>query len=236
MTPPADRLECAPLREIEGDAHNTNDDTKLSTMRRCIAIAIIQLVLCSHAWAETYWLARFSPSNPKRPPTRLKVDPPTHTAVDVTFITIDGDLLIVNDHICHARLTTPDRQSQIKFDNWEEVEDTGGYDKFRNNLITNLKSDPNTWTKTMWMKEIKSAAPNYDGECGLFSGTRKIYFGNDDVIIPQPFHGYYRYIKGPAATFHTTMKEAEQRKILAAEDSRKLAERLPKTPGVAKTK
>lgn len=205
-------------------------------MIRHAATAFLLLVFSSQSWGQTYWLAGFAPSNPQKPPARLKVAPPTHTAVDVTFITINGDLLIVNDHICHARLALPDRASQIKFDNWEEVEEIGGYEKFRENLISNLKSDPNTWTKTMWMKEIKSAIPNYEGECGLFSGTRKIYFGNDDVIIPQPFHGYYRYIKGPAATFHTTMEEAEQRKIRAAEDSKKLEERLLKTPPPAKAK
>lgn len=196
--------------------------------------AILLILLVNDSWCQTYWLARFAPSNPQKPPARLKVDPPTHTAIDVTFITINGDLLIVNDHICHARLTLPERASQIKFDNWEEVEEIGGHEKFRANLISNLKSDPNTWTKTMWMKEIKSTVPNYEGECGLFSGVRKIYFSNDDVIIPHPFHGYYRYIKGPDATFHTTMEESEQRKLRAAENTKKLEERLLKTPLPAK--
>lgn len=203
---------------------------------RHAATAFLLLVFSGQSWSQTYWLARFAPSNPQKPPARLKVDPPTHTAVDVTFITINGDLLIVNDHICHARLVLPERQSQIKFDNWEEVEEIGGYEKFRENLISNLKSDPNTWTKNMWMKEIKSATQNYEGECGLFSGTRKIYFGNDDVIIPQPFHGYYRYVKGAAATFHTTMEEAEQRKIRAAAESKELEERLLKKNQPVKTK
>lgn len=207
------------------------------------AISILLFLFISHCSAQTFWLKSFSPSDPKTPPTQLKVVPPNPTDleqypdhVDVTFITIEGDLLIVNDHICHATLRQPERATRVQFDNWEEVEDIGGYAKFRANIIANLKSDPDNWTKTMWMKEIKSASPNYSGECGLFSGTRKIYFGKDDVIIPQPFHGYYRYVKGAPAVFHTTMEESEQKRIRAAEEARKLDERLLKGSNSGKQK
>jgi hypothetical protein len=193
--------------------------------------------------AQTYWLKNFAPSDPKNPPAQLRVTPPNPADlrlhpehVDVTFITIDGDLLIVNDHICHAKLKPFERKTHIKFGQWEEVEEIGGYPKFRANLIKHLKSDPDTWDKVMWMDEIKSAVPDYVGECGLFKGIRRIYFGKDDVIIPDPFHGYYRYVKGDAAVFYRTMEEAEQKRIRAAEESRKLEERILKSLPPAKVK
>lgn len=199
--------------------------------------------LMSQCSAQTYWLRSFAPSDPKKPPTQLRVVPPNPTdleqypdQIDVTFITIEGNNLIVNDHICHATLREPERSTRIQSDNWEEVEEIGGYVKFRKNLVKNLKSDPETWTKTMWMKEIKSETPNYSGECGLFSGTRKIYFGINDVIIPQPFHGYYRYVKGAAAVFHTTQEESEKKRIRAAEESQKLKEGLLKNSVPSKAK
>jgi hypothetical protein len=197
-------------------------------MIRKTAIAALILIFATDGWSQTYWLARFAPSNPKKPPAQLRVDPPTHTDVDVTFITIQDDLLIVNDHICHAKLKPFERKTHVKFDQWQEVEEIGGYTKFRANIIKHLKSDPDDWNKVMWMEEVKSAIPDYVGECGLFRGIRRIYFGKDDVIIPDHFHGYYRYVKGAPATFYTTMEESEKRRIRAAEETRKLEERLLK--------
>ena len=200
-------------------------------------LVVILLFLTSHCLAQTYWLKNFAPSNPKKPPIQLKVTPPNPSDleqypdhIDAPFITIDGENLIVNDYTCLAKLRTPDRSTRIQFDNWEEVEEIGGYAKFRQNLISNLRSDPESWTKPIWMTEVKSAKPDHTGECGLFSGTRKIYFGKDDVIIPQPFHGYYRYVKGPGAVLRTTWEESERKKIRAGEETQKLEDRLLKGP------
>lgn len=203
---------------------------------RNIVVVITLVALMSVSWGQTYWLARFAPSNPKKLPAQLRVDPPTHTDIGVAYITIAGDLLIVGDHNCHAKLKPFERKTHVKFDQWEEVEEIGGYPKFRANLIKYLKSDPETWTNVMWMEEIKSAVPDYVGECGMFRGTRRIYFGKDDVIIPDHFHGYYRYVKGAPATFYRTMEEAERRRIQAAEETKQLEERLLKGTVPAKPK
>jgi hypothetical protein len=197
-------------------------------MLKSAAVITILFNIVGNCCAQTFWLERFAPSNPKSPPAQLRVEPPTHTDVGVAFITIIDDLLIVGDHNCHARLSPSERKIHIKFDQWEEVEEIGGYEKFRANIIKHLKSDPETWGKVMWMKEVESKVPDYVGECGLLKGARRIYFGRNDVIIPDNFHGYYRYVKGAPATFYRTMEEAERRRIEAAEESRKLEERLLK--------
>lgn len=229
----------APPRQTEPfrRQHEINIVKQKFIFNQPTASAFVLLFLTSHCSAQTYWLRNFAPSDPQKPPIHLRVTPPKQNDlkqypnhIDAPFLTIEGDNLIVNDHICLAKLTTSERSTRIQLDNWEEVEEIGGYAKFRKNLIANLESDPENWTRTTWMTEIKSARPDYSGECGLFSGTRKIYFGKDDLIIPQPFHGYYRYVKGPKAILRTTWEESEKKKIRATEETKELEERLFKSP------